>query len=64
MGDGEDLELNGAVPDVVLWPQPGELPSGKDAQLAKAVELLLKDVEAWKARPELKLKKASERPLP
>jgi tricorn protease len=64
VSDGEDLELNGAVPDVVLWPEPGAMPSGKDEQLAKAVELLLKDVEAWKARPVLKLKKASERPVP
>ncbi|HMP03190.1 MAG TPA: S41 family peptidase [Gemmatales bacterium] len=62
VGDGEDMELNGAVPDVILWPAPGEMPQGVDKQLAKAVELLLKDVEAWKAQPSLKLRKASERP--
>lgn len=61
IGTGEDLELNGAVPDIVIWPKPGDLPSGKDEQLAKAVEVLLADVKVWKARPELKLRKASER---
>jgi tricorn protease len=61
LNDGEDMELNGAVPDVVIWPQPGELPRGKDVQLAKAVEVLTKEVEAWKQRPQPKLRKASER---
>jgi len=60
-GSGEDMELNGAVPDVVIWPQPGELPQGSDRQLERAVQLLLEDVEAWLARPAPKLRKASER---
>ncbi|WP_425613738.1 S41 family peptidase [Anatilimnocola sp. NA78] len=59
---GEDLELNGAVPDVVVWPEPGQLPRGEDIQLAKAVELLQADVAAAKAKPQPALKKASERP--
>lgn len=59
---GEDMELNGAVPDISLWPQPGEMPQGKDIQLKKAVEVLLQDVEEWKARPQPALRKASERP--
>ena len=58
---GEDMELNGAVPDIVLWPKPGDLPAGKDVQLDKAIEVLLKDVKDWKARPQPKLRKASER---
>lgn len=62
--DGQDLELNGAVPDFIVWPQPGELPAGKDTQIEKAVEVLSKDVETWKARPKPKLIKASERPQP
>ena len=33
INDGEDMELNGAVPHHVLWPQPGEMPAGKDVQL-------------------------------
>jgi tricorn protease len=58
---GEDMELHGAVPDVIVWPQPGEAAKGKDSQIEKGVELLLKDVEAWKNRPQPKLKKATER---
>jgi tricorn protease len=58
---GQDMELNGCVPDVVLWPQPGEMPAGKDRQLRKAVELLLEDVAAWQARRRAKLTKQSER---
>jgi tricorn protease len=58
---GEDMELNGAVPDHIVWPAPGDLPAGKDAQLAKAVEVLNSDVKDWKQRPQPKLKKATER---
>jgi tricorn protease len=57
----EDMEQNGAVPDHVIWPEPGEMPRGVDRQLAKAVEVLLSDVTEWKARPRPKLRKASER---
>jgi tricorn protease len=59
--NGEDMELNGAVPHHVVWPQPGDLPRGKDDQLSRAVEVLQKDVEAWKARPQPPLRKATER---
>ncbi|MBX7103245.1 MAG: DPP IV N-terminal domain-containing protein [Gemmataceae bacterium] len=58
--DGKDMELNGAVPDVVVWPAPGDLPAGKDVQLEKAVATLGEDVTAWKARPRPKLVNASE----
>lgn len=61
LGDGQDMELNGATPDHIVWPQPGELPAGKDPQLATAVQVLLKDVEEWKKRPLPKLIKASQR---
>jgi tricorn protease len=61
LDDGEDMELHGAVPDHVIWPQPGELPAGKDVQLNKAVEVLLKEVYAYQAKPRPKLKKSSER---
>jgi tricorn protease len=50
--NGEDMELNGAVPDHVLWPEPGELPAGRDRQLEKAVEVLLEDVAAQTKTPE------------
>jgi tricorn protease len=59
---GEDMELNGAVPDVVLWPEPGQMPAGKDIQLEKAVSLLAEDVQALKKKPETKLRKSSDRP--
>ncbi len=58
---GEDMELNGAVPDFVLWPEPGQMPKGEDIQLAKAIEVLAADVKAWKERPQPTLRKASER---
>jgi tricorn protease len=58
VGSGEDMELNGAVPDVVIWPEPGQ---SKDVQLAKAVEVLMQDVVAWKQRPQPPLRKATER---
>jgi tricorn protease len=59
--NGEDMELNGAVPDVILWPQPGDMPAGKDDQLSKAIELLKADVATEKSKPKPKLRKATER---
>lgn len=59
-GDGRDMELNGAVPDFVLWPEPGQMPAGKDIQLEKAVNVLLGDVKAFAERPRPTLRKASE----
>jgi C-terminal processing protease CtpA/Prc len=61
LGTGEDMELSGAVPDYIVWDEPGEMPSGKDVQLDKAIEVLLEDVKAWKARPMPQLRKATER---
>jgi tricorn protease len=58
---GEDMELNGAVPDIVIWPVPGELPAGNDRQLEAAVKQLQADVEASNKKPEPKLRKAMER---
>lgn len=59
--DGEDMEMNGCVPDVVIWPTPGESARGVDRQLDRAVEMLKEDVAAWKAKPAPKLRKSSER---
>ena len=58
---GEDMELNGARPHVIIWPQPGEMPSGVDKQLDKAVELLIEDVRAYQAEPKGGLINASDR---
>ena len=51
LNDGQDMEMNGCPPDVVIWPLPGELPKGEDKQLSKAVELLLSEVESQAADP-------------
>jgi tricorn protease len=51
---GEDMELRGAVPDHILWPTPGELPSGIDRQLEKAVEVLTEEVKKVPALPKPK----------
>ena len=58
---GEDMELNGARPHVIIWPQPGEMPAGVDKQLDKAVELLMEDVSTYQATPKAPLVKASDR---
>jgi len=58
---GEDMELNGAVPDFAVWPQPADFAKGLDAQLAKAVEVLEVDVKEDAAKPRPRLRKASER---
>lgn len=51
---GEDMELRGAIPDYILWPIPGELPSGIDRQLEKAVEVLTEEVKKVPALPKPK----------
>jgi tricorn protease len=60
--NGEDMEMNGAVPDHIVWPQPGLGAQGRDAQLEKAVEVLAQDVAVANSRPAPKLRKATERP--
>ena len=47
-GDGEDLEQNGAPPDVEVWPEPGDAGKGIDRQLEKGVEVLLEEVAEWR----------------
>jgi tricorn protease len=62
LDSGEDMELNGAVPQHIVWPQPGDMPRGKDVQLDKAIEVLRGDVKAWLERPRPPLRRATERP--
>jgi tricorn protease len=52
--DGKDMELNGAEPDYIVWPAPGELPAGIDKQLEKGVEVLLGEVKQVPALPKPK----------
>lgn len=61
---GEDMELNGAVPDVVLWPHPLDAANGRDRQLDKAIELLLEDVQTLARQPAPRPRWATQRPSP
>jgi tricorn protease len=61
LNNGEDMELNGALPHSVVWPSPGDWPAGRDEQLSKSVKMLLDDVKSWKKKRRPKLRNASER---
>ena len=54
MKKGKNMELNGAQPDVVIWPRPGEIPGGKDKQLERAVAILNRAVENHQTKPQAK----------
>jgi tricorn protease len=57
---GEDMEMNGAVPDHILWPLPGEIPKGIDKQLELAVDVLTQEI-ADQPPADVELIYASER---
>lgn len=61
LAEGQDMELRPAIPDVVVWPEPGEIPGGRDRQIEAAVRVLLEDVAAARANPGPALIRASER---
>ncbi|MBI5689011.1 MAG: PD40 domain-containing protein [Verrucomicrobia bacterium] len=61
---GEDMELNGAVPHHLLWPEPGQSAKGQEVQLEKAIEVLTQEVADTARRPQPTLRKATERPAP
>ncbi len=54
---GEDMELNGCLPDIALWNPP----TGEDLQLHAAAKALLQDVEAEKAKGRAKIVPAAEK---
>jgi len=58
---GQDMELNGAVPHIIIWPRPAEIPGGKDRQLNKAVQVLQQEIKKWKTLKQPPLIKATER---
>jgi tricorn protease len=58
---GQDMELNGAVPHIIVWPRPAEIPNGVDRQLNKAVQTLRREIKKWKAKEQPPLIKATER---
>ena len=53
IASGRDLELNGAEPDIILWPKPDELSKGIDRQLEQAVTTLLEDVAKQPKSPSI-----------
>ncbi len=61
LNDGQDMELHGAVPHHIVWPEPGDLPSGSDPQLKRAIKALTKDVKKYRNRPQPPLINSSER---
>jgi hypothetical protein len=49
------------VPDELIWPEAGDEAAGRDRQIEKAVAVLLKSIEAEKAKPKPELVPASRR---
>jgi hypothetical protein len=49
------------VPDHIVWPLPGEISSGKDRQLEKAIEVLIQDVNENSKKAKIEMKPASKR---
>jgi tricorn protease len=47
---GVNMDKEGVVPDVLVEPHPDQLAKGIDAQLDKAVEVLLVEVAEWKKK--------------
>jgi len=58
---GANMEKEGVRPDVLVDTHPDELAKGQDPQLAKAVEVLLADVAAWKKANSVAAKPAEEK---
>lgn len=61
LGDGADMEMNGAKPDFLVWNQPGELSQGIDRQIEKAVEVLKLDISAFQKHKRPDPKRVSDR---
>ena len=55
------MELNGAMPDHEIWPQPAEWPAGIDIQLDRAVEVVSAEVNAMAEQEKRVLRKAADR---
>jgi tricorn protease len=46
VGDGRDMEMQPCTPDIIVRNAPEDVPSGRDPQLERAIEELLKDIES------------------
>ncbi|MEG1480412.1 MAG: hypothetical protein RSD41_05355, partial [Kiritimatiellia bacterium] len=51
--DGTDMELNGAIPDIIVENLPSDVVAGRDPQLDAAIQALLEQVSSVQkqARP-------------
>ena len=49
--DGADMELNGAIPDAIIWPHPSDPAAGRDRQIQKGVSVLMGDIKAAAETP-------------
>ncbi len=47
------MELYGAVPHFIVDVTPGDLSSGRDPQLDKAIEVVLEQLKDWEVLPEV-----------
>jgi len=44
--DGIDMEFKPCIPDYIVRTEPGDIPSGRDPQLEKAVEVLMREINS------------------
>ena len=61
---GVNMDKEGVQPDVLIEPTPDQLTRGVDAQLDKAVEVLLVDVAEWKKKTGMGVAVKPETPMP
>ena len=59
--DGSDMEMQPCVPDVLIATDPEDVPAGRDPQLERAVEELLKDIKTGASQAAAKPIYSSER---
>lgn len=59
--DGEDMELNGCMPDIRLAVTPTDEDQGRDPQLDAAVQACMEDVDKWLQRERPNLRPRSQR---
>ena len=59
--DGQDMELNGCMPDIRIAYTPQDEDQGRDPQLEAAMKACLEDVDKWIQRERPNLRPASQR---
>ncbi len=53
LSDGKDMELNGAIPDLIVWPEPSDQKSGRDRQIEAGVKMLTEEIAAKQKNTDL-----------